>query len=165
MNGKQIYHPPREIRGLPPELVGYFDGRDLRGRIGEAIGLNTVGEDGWPHAALLSVGEILAVDSENLRLVMSPGSTTTRNIERTGRVTLSLVHGNAFWEIRLAARREGDAAGVGHNSAIFVATVELVRIHEVPYARVESGVSYQLNDPDAVVERWEQQILVLRSGI
>lgn len=164
MNSNHPYHPPTEVPSVPPALREYLDGNDLRGRIGEAIGLTTVDAQGWPHAALISVGEIVAINQRQLRLVITPGSTTTQNIERTGRATLTLAHEGALWEIRLTARRDGDAAGIGHNSAIFAANVERVRVHQVPYADVRTGVSYTLKDADAVLKRWRQQILALRAG-
>lgn len=163
MKQNHTYQPPRQVTELPPALLAYLDGNKLRERVGEAIRLTTVDDDGWPHAALLSVGEILAIGPRHLRFVIDPHSTTTKNIERTGRVTLTLVHEGGLWEIRLGTHRSGDAE-LGHNTAIFTANVELARIHEVPYADVVAGVTYRLKDPDTVIERWEHQIRALRAA-
>src|SRR5471030_933498 len=102
---KEIYQKPKETDALPAGLVQYLDGSRLRERIGEAIRLSTVDEDGWPHAAMLSVGEILAVDSQHLNVAILSHSTTAKNIERTGRVSLTMVHDGALWEVHLNAKR------------------------------------------------------------
>ncbi len=111
---------------------------------------------------MLSAGEILAVDPKRLRFVISPQSTTTKNIERTGRVTFALVHDHALWEIRLSAKRAGEGT-VGYNTAIFAADVLSVRVHSVPYAEVTSGVSYRLKEPEVVLKRWVDQLKALHA--
>jgi hypothetical protein len=159
---KEIYQEPKETNALPQGLVQYLDGLRLNERIGEAISVSTVDEDGSPHAALLSVGEILAIDQRHLHFAIRPDSTTTKNIERTGRVSLAMVHGGVLWEIHLDAKRIAeDRAGM--KLAFFTAKVKNVRVHRVDYADVVSSVSYRLHNPEGVVKRWEHQIEELRA--
>jgi hypothetical protein len=89
---KETYKKPTQANELAPGLVQYLDGSKLNERVGEAIRITTVDEDGWPHAALLSVGEVLAVDARHIKFAIWPTSTTTKNIERTGRISLALLY-------------------------------------------------------------------------
>jgi flavin reductase (DIM6/NTAB) family NADH-FMN oxidoreductase RutF len=98
---KETYKKPTEAHELSPGLVKYLDGSRLSERVGEAIRVTTVDEDGWPHAALLSVGEILAVDQKHLNFAIWANSKTTKNIERTGRISIAMVHEGALWEVNL----------------------------------------------------------------
>jgi len=159
---KQTYQKPTEANSLAPGLVQYLDGSKLSERVGEAIRVTSVDEDGWPHAALLSVGEILAVDQKHLNFAVWSQSATTKNIERTGRVSLSLVHDGALWEVHLNAKRvAGERAGM--KLAFFTAEVKNVRVHRVNYADVLTSVTYRLHDTESVVKRWDKQIEELRA--
>src|SRR5919206_4820403 len=93
---------------LPEKLQGLFAGTDLAGGIGETFLLLTVGEDGWPHMAMLSVGELLAADAGTLRAALWLHSTATRNLTREGRGLLALVHDGAGYYLRCQARRGPD---------------------------------------------------------
>jgi hypothetical protein len=159
---KATYKKPTETNELAPGIVQYLDGLKLDDRIGEAIRVTTVDEDGWPHAAMLSVGEILAVDARHLVLAIWAHSKTTKNIERTGRISLALVHEGALWEIHLNAKKTA-AEHAQDKLAIFAAEVKNVRVHKVDYADVLTSVTYRLHDKDAVVKRWDKQIEVLRA--
>jgi len=159
---KETYKKPTQANELAPGLVQYLDGSKLNERVGEAIRITTVDEDGWPHAALLSVGEVLAVDARHIKFAIWPTSTTTKNIERTGRISLAMAHDGALWEIHLEAKRiPGERADM--KLAFFTADVKSVRVHKVDYADVLKNVTYKLHDPATVVKRWDQQIKELRA--
>src|SRR5437868_382048 len=72
---------------LPPELREFLDGQRLAAKTNDVIELLTVGEEGWPHVALLSVGEVLAASDTEVRLALWPDSQTTANVRRTSRAT------------------------------------------------------------------------------
>lgn len=158
---KETYKKPTEAHELSPGLVKYLDGSKLSERVGEAIRVTTVDEDGWPHAAMLSVGEILAIHPKHLNFAIWPHSKTTKNIERTSRISLAMVHEGALWEIQLNAKRVADKAET--KLALFTADVKSVRVHKVDYADVLTSVTYRLHDPESVVKRWDQQIEQLRA--
>ena len=90
---------------LPAVLQPLLDGSDLANRQGLTFLLLTNDESGWPQVAMLSVGEVVAVDPRTLRAALWLGSGTTRNLSRTGRGTLMLVaDGNGYY-VRVSARR------------------------------------------------------------
>ncbi len=159
---KETYKKPMEANELAPGLVQYLDGSKLSERIGEAIRVTTVDEDGWPHAAMLSVGEILAKDRRHLNIAIWANSKTTKNIERTGRISLAMVHEGALWEVHLNAKRITDKSADA-KLAFFAAEVKNVRVHKVDYADVLTSVTYRLHEPASVVKRWDKQIEELRA--
>jgi pyridoxamine 5'-phosphate oxidase-like protein len=53
-----------------------------------AIVLATLDPYGWPHPALVSYGEILALDAARLRLGLHAGSRSSRHLRESGRATL-----------------------------------------------------------------------------
>lgn len=146
---------------LPQQVLQDLDGDHLEARLGEAIRLSTLGSDGWPHAAQLSVGEMLAVGPAELLVAIWPQSNTARNLHRDGRLTLSLVHDGALLEIR------GRASIVAEHQtaldlAVFRVTIEAVHEHRAKYAEVLSGVMFRLHEPERVLARWREQVAMLR---
>lgn len=146
---------------LPPQVLQGLDGDHLEARLGEAIRLSTVGPDGWPHGAQLSVGETLAVGPAELLVAIWPQSNTARNLQRDGRLTLSLVHSGALLEIR------GRASVVAEHQTtldltVFRVKIEAVDEHRAKYADVVSGVTFRLHEPERVLARWREQIAMLR---
>jgi hypothetical protein len=53
-----------------------------------AVVLTTVDPFGWPHPALVSYAEILALDTTRLRLALHAGSRSSRHLRESARATL-----------------------------------------------------------------------------
>jgi hypothetical protein len=155
---------PRSLGSqLPAELQSLFDGRDLARKVGETFLLLTTDDDGWPHMAMLSVGELLLVNANELQAALWLHSTATKNLERTGRGLLTVVADGAGYYIRLSARREDDLdVGSDGRLARFDLTVEDVQEDRVEYARLTSGVRFELPDPESVVSRWRHTLEALQ---
>jgi hypothetical protein len=158
-----VYTPPRDTpaKPVPAQVARYLDGTDLLAKT-QALRLSTIDADGWPHAALLSAGDMLVLPSGRIRFVIFPQSTTTTNLERDGRLTLSLSIDGGMCELRLRVRR------LEHSSpevplAFFEAEVGGARIHVAPYADVTGGITFALHDPQAVLQRWQRQIAAMRA--
>ncbi len=147
---------------LPAELAALFDGTDPAGRVGFTMELLTADGEGWPDSALLSAGEVLAVDGSTLRLALWPATRTTANLTRSGRASLAFVHDGTFFTLRLETCRGADLGGASP-LAVFDGRVTAVRRDEVGYARLVSGIVFELPDPPAVVERWRSTVEALRS--
>lgn len=76
------------VPALTPHLYTLFNGQNLSEKQHEAFMLLTVTEQNWPHTAMISAGEIIALSPTSLRLGLWGNTTTTRNIIRTGQATL-----------------------------------------------------------------------------
>lgn len=71
---------------LSLDVYELLNGQDLMDKQHEAMMLLTVSEDGWPHTAMISVGEIVAINLMELRIGLWPNTSTTDNIIRSGSV-------------------------------------------------------------------------------
>lgn len=149
-------------RQLPDALVRYLDGTDLLLKT-QALRVSTVDAAGWPHAALLSAGDAIAVSPQRLRFAVFAQSTTAANLARDARVTVTLSLDRGMCELRMHARRLREASPEVA-LALFEASVDDVRVHVAPYADVTTGITFQLHRPDAVRQRWERQLAALRSA-
>ncbi|MDN5914246.1 MAG: pyridoxamine 5'-phosphate oxidase family protein [Pseudonocardia sp.] len=162
MTAEHRYTRPEESRaaGLPEWLAGYLDGSDLLDKT-QAARISTVDIDGWPHATLLSAGDMVALPPDRLRLLIYPQSTTTANLTRDGRLALTLSVDGGMGEVRLRARRLDPPPEV--DLAMFEAIAESVRFHRAPYADVTTGVTFAVHDPETVLARWERQVDAMRA--
>lgn len=146
---------------LPDELLALLDGSLPASHLHQAIRLSSVGENGWPYAAQLSLGEIIALTPGKLLFAIWPQSTTTRNLRRDGKVTLALVLDGAIIEIQALAtpRKETLTAS---DLAVFSAEVKQVIAHRAPYATVTQGLTFRLKDEATALARWREQIAALK---
>jgi hypothetical protein len=150
---------------VPAALRELLAGERLEESVGLTVLLVTVDIDGWPRLAMLSAGEVLATGPRHLRLALWPNSTSTANLTRGGRATLSLVHGGAGWHVRCSARRSRDLELPGGRLlAGFALTVEEVLEDVVPYAELTAGISFRLVEPERVLAAWREALTALRDG-
>jgi hypothetical protein len=151
---------------VPPALRELLDSDDLAAAEGFTMLLVTVTAEGWPHVAMVSVGEVVVSGSDSLRLALWPGSTATRNLTPGGLATLAAVVGGTSYSLRLAVTRAGQVeTPLAGQLARFEARVEGASADEAPYAVLESGVRFRLKDPPAVLARWAELRQALRDGI
>ncbi len=159
---EHTYTAPRTSGDIPDGLLRYLDGVELLTKT-QALRLSTVDADGWPHAALLSAGDMVVMPSGRIRFALFPQSTVTSNLEREGRLTIALSLDGGICELRLRSRR------LAHSTAdvplaFFEAEVETVRQHVAPYATVTGGITFSLHDPQSVLPRWQRQVAALRAA-
>jgi uncharacterized protein YndB with AHSA1/START domain len=159
-----VYTEPTHASTLPDKLVQELDGSHLEAHLSEAIRLSTVDEDGWPHAAQLSAGEILAVSPGELLVAIWPKSHSAENLRRDGRVTLAVVDGGALLEIRARATLKAEHV-TSLDLAVFRVNIERVNEHRSTYADVTNGVTFRLHDPHRTLSRWQEQIAALKKLI
>jgi hypothetical protein len=151
---------------LPDKLRQLLDGSDLASREGLTFLLLTTDEGGWPHQAMLSVGELVAMDEHTLRAALWLHSSTSKNLTRAGRATLTLVsEGNGYY-VRLAAQRgpDLDLGVVEGRLAYFAMQVEDVQEDSADYATLTSGVTFSLKHPEQVLPRWQHTVDALRAA-
>ena len=150
---------------LPPDLQRLLDGSDMSGGAGFTILLVTVETAGWPRIALLSVGEVLAPDEGSLHLALWPGTTSTRELTRTGQATLACVVDGASYSIHAHFERGEDLTTGSMQHAYFAGRIDECLVDEVSYARLTTGVEFELPNPDSVVPRWEATIESVRQRV
>jgi hypothetical protein len=142
-----------DVPALPNTVTELLDGTDPARHIGFTLQLMTADPDGWPRLALLSAGEVIAVNPTRFRIALWPESRTTANLTRSGRATLAFVVDNTAYSVRLSACRGEDLAEPAR-LAVFDSRIVEVRCDVAPYAVLESGIRFRLVDESAVVDRW-----------
>jgi hypothetical protein len=150
---------------LPDVLARLLDGTDLAQREGLTFLLLTNDDDNWPQVAMLSVGELVAVDPRTLRTGLWLHSSSADNLTRVGRATLVVVaDGNGYY-VRLSATR-GDDLDLGPEGrlAYFALHVEDVQEDSTEYATLTSGVTFALKFSEQVVPRWQRTVNALRTA-
>lgn len=143
---------------LSPDILELLNGKKLIDKQHEAFMLLTVSEDGWPHTAMISVGEIVAVNPQELRLGLWKGTSTTANITRTKKATVVLVFNGKAHYIRISLEKLQELSATSHPRVRFLAKVVSFREDVAKYADISSGVKIELKNSSEVVERWEQTI-------
>ena len=148
---------------VPESLWEVLDGSNTGRWMGTTMLLLTTTAEGWPHLAMLSVGEVLLRDAGRIALALWPTSTATTNLTREGRATLALVYAGAGYSVRATSRRAEDLAVPDAGTyACFDLAVADVQEDVAPYAVLTAGVTYELKEPAAVLARWERTIHALR---
>ena len=99
-----------------------------------------------------------------LRAALWPSSTATRNLTRTPRATIALVHEGSGYYLRCCARRGEDLEGLSGEGRLAFFEMEIVEAMEdaVAYAKLTSGVTFQLANPGKVLPRWRETVTALR---
>jgi hypothetical protein len=158
------YTPPHvsASRTMPAAVARYLDGTELLEKT-QALRLSTIDAEGWPHAALLSAGDMVAMPSGNIRFALFPQSGIVANLARDGRMTFTLSVDGGMCELRMRARRLNHASK-DVPLAFYEAEIQAVRHHVAPYATITGGITFSLHEPDAVLPRWKRQIEALRTA-
>jgi hypothetical protein len=131
----------------------------------EAFQLLTTDEQGWPHMALLSVGELVATGPRVIRAGLWLHGSTSKNLSRDGRAVLVVIANDNAYYIRLTAQRGADLdLGAEGRLAYFTLAVDDVLVDAADYARLTSGVRFVVNQPAQVVPRWQQTVDALRAA-
>lgn len=143
------------------ELFTLLDGKGLEHKQHEAMMLLTVTEDQWPHIAMVSVGEVIALDEGNLRLALWPGTTTTGNLIRTGKATLAVFIGGKAHYVRLSLEHLPALPEARHVRERFAAQVFAAREDSAQYADILTGVTVRLKEPESVINRWKETVAEL----
>ncbi|TDL91726.1 pyridoxamine 5'-phosphate oxidase family protein [Vibrio vulnificus] len=147
---------------MSEEVFDLLNGKELADKQHEAMMLLTVSEDGWPHTAMISVGEIVAISSKELRIGLWPATSTTANIIRTHKATLVLFWKGKAHYIRLSIERLKELPTARYQRERMLAKVVSTREDVAKYADITSGIKIKLKNSKEVVERWDQTIEDMR---
>jgi len=139
---------------LSSPLFQFFNGKNVSDKQHEAILLLSIDDEQWPHVAMISVGEIVALNESELRLSLWRNSVTSTNIIRTGLATIVVILEGVAYYIKLSAQ----AQSISDERQGFVATIASIREDVAKYADIISGVRIQLKEPEPVIQRWKETI-------
>jgi hypothetical protein len=136
--------------------------------MGQAILVATTDAQGFAHPALMSYGEVVAVDHRRLRLALDRTSGTSGNLRRNGKLTLCLIGEGMAYYVKTLAREEQDPMRGFSGLARFEATVEMVledhaRDDREPGARLTGGITFAIGRPvEETLRGWRAMLDALR---
>jgi hypothetical protein len=149
----------------PAELRALFDGSSIGENIGFTASLLTVDEDGHLRTSLLSAGELYAPDGRTICFALWPSARAARALREraangTARTALAFVHDSTFYQVQLKVDVLPDEGEL----ACFEATIDMGEAQRVAYAKLTSGIAFELegSSRQAVLARWQRQIGRLR---
>ena len=90
---------------LPDDLFRALGGDDLAGVADRVVVVSTVDERGFPHQALLSYFEVVALNRRTIRLATYAESRTTGNARRDGKLTLVFVDAEFVYYVKGVVRQ------------------------------------------------------------
>jgi hypothetical protein len=154
----------RELEPVVPEAVRRCLEDEPERHVGQTILVLSELEAGWPHLAMVSVGELIVAADGRLALALWPTSTCAANLARTGRATLAMVTGGLAFSLRCRVDEELPITG-GEDPTMrgFVLRVTAALEDAAPYADLLTGVTYRLHDARVTVARWRRTRTALAS--
>ena len=154
----------RQLEPILPAAFAQAASAELDPNDGFTILLLSNTGEGWPHAAMISTGEIVTIDDTKLLLALWPRSTATRNLSAFKRATLLAVIEHTSYSVRFSVRRLPDFdTPLGGTMACFEGAVNAASADEAPYAVLEAGIRFRLNDPAATLARWRETRAALQA--
>jgi len=153
---------------LPPEVMERLGGRNLEAVSTKVVQIVTVDAAGWPHPALLSYFELVAIDEGHIRCATYTKSTTSGNMRRSGHVTFVIIDERLACYIKARAVEIAPAMQATTWNSAFDCRIEQVLIDEVSEeyeagAYVASGVTYHNPARAAELTRARAVIAELRT--
>ncbi len=147
---------------LTEELFERLKGMDVASKLGKAIVIVTVDDKGWPHPAMLSYYEVVAKERSRIDLAIGKTSTTTKNLRRTGQITLLITDSGINYYLKGSAREVKESMeGVSFMSLFRVEIEQLLEDLE-PDAVITSGVTFSRPQKKEVGEIIEKIFQALR---
>jgi hypothetical protein len=147
----------RELEPAVPEAVRRCLEDEPERQVGVTILVLSELEAGWPHLAMVSVGELVCVADGRLALGLWPTSTCAANLARTGRATLAVVADGLAFSLRCHVDDERSiTTGEDPPMRGFVLRVSAAMEDAAPYADLLSGVTYRLHDAQSTLRRWRR---------
>src|SRR5437660_12204739 len=147
----------RELEPVVPEPVRRCLEDEPEHQVGLTILVLTELDAGWPHMAMVSVGELIVAPQQRLALALWPTSTCAANLSRTRRATLAAVAGGHAFSLRCEVDDQRPIAA-GQDVAMrgFALRITAATEDAAPYADLVGGVTYRLHDVDATLARWRR---------
>jgi len=133
---------------LNDDLCRRLSGEDLEASAEKVILIATVDDRGRPHPAMLSYFEVVARDRGNIRMATYKNSSTTENMRRNGKATISIIGERVAYYIKgSVAELSAEMVCAPHNSKLNL-RIEAILADEAneefePGAFVSSGVTYR----------------------
>ncbi|RQH10152.1 hypothetical protein D1Y85_02585 [Paraburkholderia dinghuensis] len=157
---------PLQFDVWPAGLLSWFDGHSLADKTGFTASLLTHHDDGRLGTSLLGIGELYAPGPHSLRFVLWAHARASKALAMGARAALTFVFDGAFYQVQLGVRPIGSAAAQASGLACFEATIVSGEAQRVPYARLDAGIVFTLDEHEreATLRRWSAQVEWLKAA-
>ena len=148
---------------LPDNVFERLNGRNLDAVSDHVLIVCSVDDRGFPHPALLSYFETIAIDARTIRLAMYSTSRSVRHARRDGRLTLVLVEDRVAYyikgNVRELSRSMRDAP---HNAKLHFTVAEVMADEPdpglEPGAYIAGGITCVHPRSDATMQLAKQML-------
>lgn len=147
---------------LTDDLKDLLNGKQLAQKQHIAMILQSITSEGYPHSAMVSVGEVIALDSEHLRIALWPQTQTTLSLVKKGKANLVIIYNNMVNYLELDISELPSLNHEFYERTRFEATIKSIRQDSAKYADIISGITVKMHEPEQVLNRWNiilQQLL------
>jgi len=125
---------------MPDELFELMTRKNERD--GKVIVMATVDEKGWAHPAMASYYELVAKDRGNIHLAVGRNSTTEKNLQRTGAITLVVTDCKVNFYLKGEGRQLEEQLEDTPFS-LFQVNIHTVLEDQDPTATIVQGIRYE----------------------
>jgi len=132
---------------LPEQLLKRLLDQDISAKNSRVIIFTTTDDNGWPHHGMLSYHEVVARDRTRLLMLTYSDSRSTKNLQRTGAVTLLFIDEEMSYYVKAKCRELKSGLTDAPNETLFEAEVVDVLEDRFPTARITSGIKFEGYDP------------------
>ncbi len=141
---------------LTEELFERLKGENVASKLGKAIVLVTLDENGWAHPAMLSYYEVVAKDRSRIDLAIGKTSTTGENLRRTGKITLLITDSGINYYLKGSARELRESMEGVPFMSLFRVEIEHLLEDQEPDAVITSGVTFNRPQKKQILELVEK---------
>jgi len=127
---------------LTKDLFNLLKGENVASKLGKAIVIVTVDDKGWPHPAMLSYYEVVAKERSRIDLAIGKTSTTTKNLRRTGQITLLITDSGINYYLKGSAREIKESMEGMSFMSLFRVEIEQLLEDQEPDVAITSGVTF-----------------------
>lgn len=139
---------------LTDDLQDLLNGKQLAQKQHIAMILQSITSEGYPHSAMVSVGEVIALDSEHLRIALWPQTQTSISLAEKRKSNLIIIYNNMISYLELDITLLPSLDNEVYERTRFEATIKSIRQDIAKYADITSGITVEMHEPEQVLNRW-----------
>lgn len=139
---------------LTDDLKDLLNGKQLAQKQNIVMILQSITSEGYPHSAMVSVGEVIALNPEYLRIALWPQTQTTLSLAQKRKANLVIIYNNIVNYLELDISELPSPNNEVYERTRFEATIKSIRQDIAKYADITSGITVEMHEPKQVLKRW-----------
>lgn len=140
---------------LSNDTVTLLNGQNLENKQNIVMTLHSITSSGYPHTCMVSVGEIIAINPQTLRIALWPETQTSLSLHEIGKANLVIVNNHKVTYLELDTKLLPKPEQETYVRTRFEAIVKSVKEDKAKYADIVSGITIALHKPEDILNRWK----------